>query len=99
MCNTSFDTQEEAQTALDFSVKQMREVIKCVKYYDIRRRVECEMLEYSTTTIMQKPDLSTSFPDINPFTGLHYAAKVLQRALQSDCKRIACTILKDYSHI
>ena len=58
------------QTALDFSVEQVREVIKCVKD-DIRRRVECEMLEYSTVTSMQKPDLSTCFQDIDPFTGLH----------------------------
>ncbi len=29
------------------------------------------MVEYSTATGMQKPDLSTSFQDIDPFTGLH----------------------------
>ena len=51
---------------------------------DIRRRVECEMLEYSTAIGMQKPDLSTCFFGHRPIywpTFRVHAAKVLQRAL------------------
>ena len=59
-----------SQTALDFSVEQVREVIECVTD-DVRKRVESEMLDYSTATGMEIPDLSSSFHDIDPFVGLH----------------------------
>lgn len=59
-----------SQTALDFSVEQVREVIQCVND-DVRKRVESEMLEYSTATGTQMPDLSSCFQNIDPFNGLH----------------------------
>ena len=68
-----------SQTALIFAIEQIREVIQCVAD-DVRKRVESEMLEYSTATWMKMPDLSSRFQENDPFVGLH-SAEMLQRAL------------------
>lgn len=59
-----------SQSALDFSIGQVREVISCVAT-NIKKRVDSAALEFSESNGIQPPDFSDCFQVIDPFDGLH----------------------------
>lgn len=57
------------QTALDFFIGQVRELINCVSG-DLRLKVELVIQQHYITSGLELPDLSCCFEDVNPFKGL-----------------------------
>lgn len=59
-----------SQSALDFSIGQVREVMSCVTA-NIKKRVDAAALEFSESNGIPTPDFSNCFQVIDPFDGLH----------------------------
>ena len=59
-----------SQSALDFSIGQVREVLSCVTA-NIKKQVDVAALKFSESHGIQPPDFSDCFQTIDPFDGLH----------------------------